>query len=316
MMARDDFEKRTRQKLHRDLGPVIATALADPESVEIMLNPDGQLWLERLGEPMRRIGTMPPHVGEAVIRTLASHLDQAVSRDAPLLEGELPPDGARFAGQLPPVVQAPAFAIRIPAMRALRLADYEAQGSLSARHRAAIEQAIDQRRNILVVGGTGSGKTTFVNALIAAVVEAAPDDRVVIIEDTREIQCAAPNRVQLRTSRRVGMTELLRATLRMRPDRILVGEVRGPEALDLLMAWNTGHEGGAATIHANDAVAGLMRLEMLVSMHGSAPARPAALIAEAVDVVVHVARTTRGRRIRQVLEVLGARNGQYETREL
>src|SRR5262249_55295823 len=154
---------------------------------------------------------------------------------------------ARFSGQLPPVVTAPAFAIRKPAVKLLQLADYVAQGALTEGHYAALERAVQAHQNILVVGGTSSGKTTFVNALIAQMVLADPGERFVILEDTREIQCAAKNSVQYHTSVAVSMTDLLRATLRMRPDRILVGEVRGPEALDLLMAWNTGHEGGAAT---------------------------------------------------------------------
>lgn len=312
MLQNREFERRTREKLRRDLGPIISAALEDERTIEVMLNPDGQLWQERLGEPMRCIGRMEASRAEAVIKTLASHLDREVTRESPLLEGELPPDGARFAGQLPPIVPAPAFAIRVPALRVFRLEDYVAQGALSRDQHAVLAQAIGERRNILVVGGTGSGKTTFVNALIAAMVTATPGDRVVLIEDTREIQCTADNCVQYHTGRTVTMTDLLRTTLRMRPDRILVGEVRGPEALDLLMAWNTGHEGGAATVHANDTRSGLTRLEMLVSMHASAPANIAALIAEAVDVVVHIARTPQGRRVQQMLQVRGLRGADYD----
>lgn len=311
--AYSGFEQRTQGKLWRDLGPVVAAALSDPTTVEVMLNPDGKLWQERLGKPMRCIGTMAPHWAEAIIKTLASHLDQALSSEQPLLEGELPPSGARFAGQLPPVVSAPTFSIRVPAVRALHLSDYVTQGSLSPAQAAALEDAVALRQNILVVGGTGSGKTTFVNALIATIVQAAPEDRLVIIEDTREIQCAAENVVQYRATAAVGMTELLRTTLRMRPDRILVGEVRGPEALDLLMAWNTGHAGGTATVHANDAASGLVRLEMLVSMHRNAPRNPAALIGEAVDLVVHIARCPGGRKVREIRRVLGGGRGTYET---
>jgi type IV secretion system protein TrbB len=311
-----EFERRTREKLLRDFGSVLSAALEDPCTIEVLLNPDGRLWQERLGEAMRCIGHIDRARGEAIIKTVASHLGKEITHSTPLLEGELPPDGARFAGQLPPVVPAPTFAIRKPAIKLFQLDDYVAQGALAEHHCAALKDAVAAHRNVLVIGGTGTGKTTFVNALIAHMVAIAPDERLVILEDTREIRCTAENSVQYHTSATVTMTELLRTTLRMRPDRILVGEVRGPEALDLLMAWNTGHEGGAATIHANNARAGLVRLQMLVSMHRDAPARMEALIAEAVDVIVHITRTPEGRRVQEVLQVLGFGPDGYSTQQL
>lgn len=308
-----EFTRRTHDKLLRDFGPTLSAALADPLTLEVALNPDGRLWHERLNEPMRCIGTIEPARGEAIIKTVASHLGKEVTRDSPLLEGELPPDGARFAAQLPPIVSAPTFSIRKPAIRSLSLQVYQEQGAITPAQHAALHAAVVDHRNILVVGGTSSGKTTFVNALIEAMVSAGPHERLVILEDTREIRCAADNCVQYRSSSTTSMTELLRTTLRMRPDRILVGEVRGPEALDLLLAWNTGHEGGAATVHANNARAGLVRLEMLVSMHRDAPARIQPLIAAAVDVVVHISRTPQGRRVQEIVRVLGFEHGEYRT---
>jgi P-type conjugative transfer ATPase TrbB len=212
-----------------------------------------------------------------------------------MLEGELPIDGSRFAGQLPPVVSAPTFAIRKKAIAIFTLGQYVDDGIMTAAQRATLTAAVQAHRNILVTGGTGSGKTTLVNSIINCMVECNPAERVFIIEDTGEIQCAAENFVQFHTSLEVTMTMLLKTTLRMRPDRILVGEVRGPEALDLLMAWNTGHEGGAATLHANNAKAGLDRLAMLISMHPDSPKPIEPLIGEAVHVVVHIARTPEGR---------------------
>lgn len=180
----------------------------------------------------------------------------------------------------------------------------------------AIRAAVVAHRNILVVGGTGSGKTTLVNAIINEMVLHDSTERIFIIEDTGEIQCAAENFVQYHTTLEVPMTTLLKTTLRMRPDRILVGEVRGAEALDLLDAWNTGHEGGAATLHANNAAAGLARLKSLISRNESAPSEIEPLIAEAVHVVVHIARTPEGRRIEEILEVIGYQDGQYITKNL
>ena len=314
--SESEFDRRTREKLRRDLGGVLGEALEDPLTIEVLLNPDGRLWLERLGEPLRCIGIMDAVRAEAVIKTVASHLGKEVTRESPWLEGELPPSGARFAGQVPPIVTAPVFAIRKPAVSALRLEDYVLDSALTEHHWAVLRSAVEAHRNILVVGGTGSGKTTLVNALIAEMVAVGPNERLVIIEDTREIQCSARNSVQYHSTPTVSMTQLLRTTLRMRPDRILVGEVRGPEALDLLMAWNTGHEGGAATIHANNARAGLVRLQMLVSMHQDAPSPIEPLVAEAVDLVVHITRTPTGRRVQEVIEVLGFGPGGYQTKTL
>lgn len=313
----DSVRDRTRRKIERDLGPSLMSALNDPAVIEIMANADGQVWVDRLGQGMSRFGEITPERARAVIEAVAGFHSKAVTRLSPLLEGELPVDGSRFAGQLPPVVPHPAFTIRKRALSLHTIADYEASGSLSAAHARIITDAVFARRNILVVGGTGSGKTTLVNAIIAAMVAAFPHERFVLIEDTAEIQCAAPNHMALRTSPDITMTALLRATLRMRPDRILVGEVRGPEALDLLTAWNTGHEGGAATLHANNARAGLDRLAMLISMHQDAPRPIEPLIGDAVHLIIHIARTdTGGRRVSELLGVHGFRGGRYETTQL
>lgn len=316
-MAGDDTVKvRAREKLRRDMGAIMIDALADPRTVEIVLNADGRLWLERLGERLRVIGSVTPSRAEAIIKTVAGFHDKEITRLSPTIEAELPIDGSRFAGQLPPVVTAPTFAIRKRAVAIFTLADYVASGIMSAEQCELLETAICAHRNILVIGGTGSGKTTLVNAIIGGMVAADPAERLVIIEDTGEIQCPAENFVQYHTTPEVSMTALLRTTLRMRPDRILVGEVRGPEALDLLMAWNTGHAGGAATLHANDAKAGLTRLAMLISMRADSPRPIEPLIAEAVHLIVHISRTPDGRRVESLLEVQGWVGGEYRLRQL
>jgi P-type conjugative transfer ATPase TrbB len=307
---------RAKRKLERDMGVDLLAALYDPKTVEIMLNADGKLWQERLGEPMKCIGSMRVAQAQAIIETIAGYHGKEVTRQKPILEGELPLDGSRFAGQLPPVVPAPTFAIRKRAVAIFTLDQYVEGGIMTPQQRQVLVDSVAAHRNILVIGGTGSGKTTLVNAIINQMVANDPAERVFIIEDTGEIQCAAENYVQYHTSIDVTMTALLKTTLRMRPDRILVGEVRGPEALDLLMAWNTGHEGGAATLHANNAKAGLDRLAMLISMHPDSPKPIEPLIGEAVHVVVHIARTPDGRRIQEILEVSGYHDGQYITKIL
>ena len=312
----NSIKDRAKRKLERDMGPELLVALNDPKTVEIMLNADGRLWHERLGESMTCIGSMRVAQAQAIIETIAGYHGKEVTRQKPILEGELPLDGSRFAGQLPPVVPAPTFAIRKKAVAIFTLDQYVAQGIMTPEQKASLVAAVAGHRNILVIGGTGSGKTTLVNAIINEMVIQDPTERVFIIEDTGEIQCAAENYVQYHTSIDVNMTALLKTTLRMRPDRILVGEVRGPEALDLLMAWNTGHEGGAATLHANNAKAGLDRLAMLISMHPDSPKPIEPLIGEAVHLIVHIARTPDGRRVQEILEVSGYSKGQYLTQTL
>lgn len=299
------------------MGPLLCDALNDPATVEIMLNADGTLWQERQGERAQCIGSLRRAQAQAIVETVAGYHGKEVTRNSPLLEGEFPLDGSRFAGQLGPVVPAPVFAIRKKAVAVYTLEQYVANEIMTANQKKAIEAAIVDHKNILVIGGTGSGKTTLVNSIIQAMVANDSLERFVIIEDTGEIQCTASNYVQYHTSIDVSMTMLLKTTLRMRPDRILVGEVRGEEALDLLDAWNTGHPGGAATLHANSASEGLTRLKSLVSRNKSAPSEIEPLIGEAVHVVVHIARTPNGsRRIQEILEVSGFRNGQYITTPL
>ena len=308
-------KNRAKSKLERDAREILS-ALQDPETVEIMVNADGRIWQEKLGQKIQHIGNIQAAQVEAVIKTVAGFHGKEVNRFNPMIEGEFPLDNSRFAGQLPPIVSSPTFTIRKKAIKIFTLEQYVETGVLSPRHGDVIREAVRKHRNILVIGGTGSGKTTLINAIINEMVRSDPDERIFILEDTGEIQCAAQNFVQYHTTLDVDMTQLLKTTLRMRPDRILVGEVRGPEALDLLDAWNTGHEGGAATLHANDALSGLTRLESLISRNPSAPKEIMSLIAEAVDMVVHITRTPHGRKIQQIIEVQGFKRGSYQIKKL
>ena len=241
---------RGARMLRTALGPAIAAFLEDPSIVEVMLNPDGRLWIDRLSGGLEDTGQqMSAADGERIVRLVAHHVGAEVHPGAPRVSAELPETGERFEGLLPPVVAAPAFAIRKPAVAVFTLEDYVAAGIMTADQAAMLRIAVAERRNILVAGGTSTGKTTLTNALLAEV--AKTTDRVVLIEDTRELQCAAPNLVALRTKDGVAsLSDLVRSSLRLRPDRIPIGEVRGAEALDLLKAWGTGHPGGIGTIHA------------------------------------------------------------------
>lgn len=311
-------QRRVGEKLRRELGPQILSWLADPTVIEIMLNPDGKLWVERLGLPMEACGEMASSQAESLMATVASTLKTQITAQEPVLECELPLDGSRFEALIPPIVSRPVFTIRKKAIEVFSLADYVAKGIMTEAQREAIAAAVRQRRNILVVGGTGSGKTTLTNAIIRHMSEVAPQHRLVIIEDTGELQCSAENVVQLRAVEHVSMTRLIKATMRLRPDRILVGEVRDGAALDLLKVWNTGHPGGVATLHANSAQAGLTRTEQLVAEATSAPMQ--ALIAEAIDLVVFiekvVEKTKEIRRIGDVVSVNGHDGQRYLTTSL
>lgn len=303
--------------LRAHMGQLVNSALEDPMTCEVMLNPDGRIWQERFGEPMKCIGTMRSGDAEVAFRTLASLLGKTLSYDQPQLDGEYP-GGFRFSGALPPIVSAPAFTIRKPASRVFTLDEYVEAGILTEHQKDALCMAVSEHQNLLVVGGTGSGKTTLANALIAEMVRQFPDERHVIIEDTREIQCTAQNAVFFHTTNDVSMTKCLKQTLRFRPTRIHVGEVRDEAALGLLDAWNTGHSGGISTVHANSALQGLSRVRGLVSRSPSAPRCVEEVIGEAVQVLVFIERTPSGRRIREILAVDGysPRNQEYQLREL
>ena len=293
----------------------MSAALDDPAVVEVVLNPDGRIWVERLGEPMVAAGNMSAPNAASLLGTVAASLDTVVTADAPIVEGELILDGSRFEGVLPPVVRAPVFAVRKRASAVIPLADYVEGKAMAPWQARAIEDAVLAKWNILVVGGTGSGKTTLVNGILDVVATRCPAERLAIIEDTVEIQCAAANAVAMCTSPSVDMQRLLRATLRLRPDRIVVGEVRGGEALTLLKAWCTGHAGGVGTVHASGARAALTRLEYLVAESGSAGGVEA-LIGEAVDLVVVMERTARGRQVTELLRVEGFGDGGYVCRSI
>lgn len=299
--------------LRTALGPAIARYLEDPSIVEVMLNPDGRLWVDRLKEGLVATDDiLIPADGERIVRLVAHHVGAEVHAGSPRVSAELPETGERFEGLLPPVVAAATFAIRKPAVAVFTLSDYVAAGIMTQHQAEVLRLAVVKRKNILVAGGTSTGKTTLTNALLAEV--AKTSDRVVLIEDTRELQCAAPNLVPLRTKDGVAsLSDLVKSSLRLRPDRIPVGEVRGAEALDLLKAWGTGHPGGIGTIHANTAIGALRRLEQLVQE--AVVTVPRALIAETIDVIAVLSGRGANRRLVEIALVDGLDpvSGDYRT---
>ncbi|WP_438502439.1 P-type conjugative transfer ATPase TrbB [Albidovulum aquaemixtae] len=289
--------------LRTALGPAIARFLEDPMIVEVLLNPDGRLWIDRLSEGLSDTGaTLSAADGERIVRLVAHHVGAEVHAARPRVSAELPETGERFEGLLPPVVTAPCFAIRKPAVAVFTLADYVAAGIMTETQSALLRGGVAARANILVAGGTSTGKTTLTNALLAEV--AGSSDRVVIIEDTRELQCTAPNLVALRTKDGVAsLSDLVRSSLRLRPDRIPIGEVRGAEALDLLKAWGTGHPGGIGTIHAGSALGALRRMEQLIQE--AVVTVPRALIAETIDLIAVLSGRGANRHLAELARVDG-----------
>jgi len=322
------LRQRLSEKLERECGPVLMAALRDPSVIEILLNQDGKLWLDVAGKGMEFTGhKLEASAAESLLTTCASMLNTTVTRDNPILEGEFPLDGSRLEGIIAPIVRAPVFTIRKKALRVFTLEDYKSRGIIHAGlrngpvHQQAVERplhdhaidairhAVRSHHNILIVGGTGSGKTTLANAVLAEIASLCADDRLVAIEDTMELQVTMPNSVLLRTSETTSMQRLLRATMRLRPDRIVVGEVRGGEALTLLKSWNTGHPGGIATIHANSAQGGLIRLSQLIyeapEARNLSEVAIATMIKEAVNLVLFIERsaTPAGRSVSEIMEI-------------
>lgn len=300
--------------ISRNMGSGLMDLFQNPDLIEIMLNPDGSVFYEILGEPMEYWGHLEASRSRLIINYVASYHDRIVGDDGvgesklrnPYLECEFPVDGSRFTATLPPITPYPSFSLRKKASRIFTLDDYVQSGIMTDYQAATLRKAVTDHKNILIIGGTGSGKTTLINAVIHEISTQFPKERLVIIEDTNEIQCTSKNKVQFKTTVHVTMTDLLKLSLRYYPKRILVGEVRDGSALDLLDAWNTGHEGGLATLHSNNVESALTRLYGLISRNVSAPKGEHAFMAigDAVDYIVSINKTKGGeRRVEEILRV-------------
>lgn len=301
------LKDRVQQSIRDYLGEEILEYLRSPDVTEIRCNEDGRLWVDGYSGK-QQAGRIEPECARGLIGVVASTLDQVVTAEQPTLAGELylTEGRFRFQGFMPPVTAAPAFIIRKPAQRVYTLDDYVDCGMLTAEQHTAIMEAVRDRKNILVVGGTGSGKTTLCNAVLAEIAVHFPEDRIILIEDTQELQCSVDDLQPLRSCESRPIGALIRSALRASPDRIIVGEVRGEEAHWMLKAWNTGHDGGICTVHANDAREGLRRLEDLVQEAGVPPIPQA--IASTVHMVIWISRDKshpKGRIVREVMRVKG-----------
>ncbi len=301
-------DQRLLENLRHYCQGAILKALEDPEVIEIMLNPDSKLWVERYGQEQEHVADIEPAKARVILSLVASGLGVVVTEKTPIVEGEFPLDGSRFEGTFPPIVgPAPSFSLRKKASKVITFPEYLEMGAIRPEGVEIIEQAVAQHKNIMVVGGTSSGKTTFVNAVIDCISRAYPKERLVILEDTAELQSKSANTVFFRTSDMPGaevtMRKLAKVCMRYAPHRILVGEVRDAAALELLKLWNTGHPGGVGTFHADSAEEALERLEELVEEAGLGPKQK--LIGRAVDMVVYMQKHQGKRRVSEIIKVKG-----------
>lgn len=304
--------ERIYEKLAHECGPVILRALEDPDVTEIMLNPNGFVWVESKSTGMVNTGyKMDPVQAFNLIGTVADLHGDIINENKPILEAEMPLDGSRFEAAIPNVVIAPSFTLRKRARRIFTLDDYIHQSILSISQADSIRKAIHERASILVVGGPGTGKTTLTNAILNEMVHLGDSNqRFVIIEDTRELQCAAQNTLSLKVTPAACHQSLLRMALRSRPDKICMGECRGAEVLTLLKAWNTGTPGGIATIHANTARSALIRIGDMIEEAGVS--RQHNLICEAINIVISLSfDLTHGRKVDEILRVKGFKNDEF-----
>jgi type IV secretion system protein TrbB len=317
MLDQSEHLVRLVSKLERECGPQMMVALRDPLVTEINLNPDGTLWFEYVGRGKIHVGRLAPNVAQSILSTSASMLGATITRENPIVEGEFPLDGSRLVGGIPPIAIGPFFSIRKPASRVFTLDEYVESGALGAGRADRLRLAVDRRENLLVIGGTGSGKTTFANALLDAMAKQTPDDRIGVIQDTAELQIPNKNEYSLRTTDTVAISHLLRLSMRMQPDRIVVGEVRGGEAHGLLKAWNSGHPGGLCTIHADSAQRGLEKLVDYIfeatGMESRGDDRVCRQVSQIIGVVVFLEKTggNPSRMVKQVATVDGYRDGEF-----
>ena len=302
-MITTQVKSRYLDMLKTALGQTILDLMDDDKVIEVMLNPDGQLIVDRLNEGKSFAGvTIDAPQAENIVKLVASYKNHVADKQTPMIASDLPILGARFQGWLPPVVKTACFAIRKRATHVFTLDHYIEQGALSPDAAQYLQDAVQKRFNMIIVGGTSSGKTTFANALLHELRKT--DDRVLVMEDLPELQVHAPDVVTMTTTPQVNMTDLVKGALRMRPDRIIIGEVRDGAALDLLKAWNTGHPGGLCTLHANSIESAPFRLEDLLQEVVVKASKH--LITQAVDLIVHLERDRSGlRKVKAISELTG-----------
>lgn len=314
MKSHEIVSGRKLNMLKTAFGDQVLEYLYDDTTIEIMLNPDGRVHYEKLGEGKQISNIiLTPQQAENIVKLVAAYKNGVADEKNPEVATDLPFGGARFQGWLPPVVHQATFSIRRRAKSIFTLDEYVKQGALTQTQSDYLKRAVLERKNIIIVGGTGSGKTTFANALLDVLHGA--DDRILVLEDLPELQVRVDDLVDMTTSTYVSMHDLVKGSLRMRPDRIIIGEVRDGAALDLLKAWNTGHPGGICTLHANSAESTPYRLEDLIQE--AVVTVPRNLILQAIDLITFIQRDKKGiRRITDIMELVGFDGEKYQLKSV
>lgn len=299
------------------LGTELVTLFNRGDITEIYVNSDG--YIRYLSGTEGKVITnisLTDKQRAAIIELIAGQADKIVNEDIPSISTEIRGYGYRFQGELPPIVKTPEFNIRKRATIVFTLDDYVANGTITENYKDYIENAVILRKNILIVGGTATGKTTFLNAILEAMARLSPFHRIISLEDLPELQCSASDYSPMFTKQetnsekaiKYNMTRLLRECMRRSPDRIVIGEVRYGCAYTMLKAWNTGHPGGACTVHANSAMSGINRIKSLAQEDPDSSGDIKELIGDAIDVIVSIVHTDlgngkRGRIVNEIIEV-------------
>jgi type IV secretion system protein VirB11 len=311
-------EKQTRllNKLNNEFGKSILSYLSNPDVLEIIVNPDNKLWIKHYSRGyVNTSESLCSDTAYQLICTVAHHQGITANEDHPIIETELPYLNYRFSGVLPPVVTSASFIIRKQTDVIYTLDSFLKTHLLNQAQVKSIRDSIKQNDSIIIAGAPGTGKTTLANAILSEMCQLSnPNDRFLVLEDTRELQCTAPNTLNLKTTKHISHNDLLKATLRFSPDRIIIGECRGSEMYTLLKAWNTGAKGGIATIHANNASATLIKINDLAHESGF-PISPY-LICESIDLVVVMDFDEKhSRKVNEIVKVIGFKDGNYELRQ-
>ncbi len=319
--ASKEIEGRIIEKLKRELGQGIINLLEKDNVTEVMANADGTVWAVSFGGNSSGDLTDIRLTVEdriAFLGTVATMVNKSLHEETPTVEGILPWDGSRVTGVIPPQsIKGPVFNIRKKANKVYTLDEYIAAKRMTLDDKEIICDAILEKKNIIIAGPTGSGKTTFANAVLHALYELSPTDRIISMEDTPELQVSHPNQLQMVATGKNTLQNLIKTAMRQSPDRIIIGEVRDGVALDLLKSWNTGHPGGVTTLHANSCLDSLMRLEMLIAERTESPMQR--LIAQSVGLIFYIQRVAiTGPTLTEIAEVVrfDRNNEEYEVRYL
>lgn len=294
----------------QELGNEIFSALQDDAVNEIMLNHDGSLFVERKNSNMSYLGHIKKEQAEFIVRILSNLIKKDINLNTPIIEGYISEFNARLEALLPPLTSSASFSIRKLFTCNISLSSLIVSEMLTQKTADFLINALVKHNSIIICGSTSSGKTTLLNALLNRVLEINPNERIISIEDTKELNISATNYLSLLANKDNSISDLLKSSLRLRPDRLVIGEIRGSEALDLIDAFATGHKGGMSTLHAGNHQQALRRLSLLISRHPNAPKFIENTICDSLDYLVQIERTPK-RHVTSICKIQGFKNNEF-----